>query len=117
MTPPLRIGNFFSSLRGWDESCLEKHLGAIARSIATPEELNDFVLMKDETPLHFLRLAGISDAPGLHDDVAQRCRMTFTNKGRLIYTQVDLISLPKICNGRGNKMMFWVRHSRYSAES
>lgn len=91
MTPPLRTGNFSSSLRLWDESCLEKHLGAIAGSIATPEELARFVLMKDEEPLNLLRLAGISNAPGLNDDVAQRCRMAFTNKGRLIFTQVGLI--------------------------
>lgn len=78
-------------LREWDMLCVTRHLGAVANSIATPEELDDFVLMKDETPLHFLRLAGISDAPGLQFDVAQRCRMAFTNKDRLVFTQVGLI--------------------------
>jgi len=87
MTPHPRTGNR-STFRMWDDMCLRKHLGAVRESMATPEELDAFLLGENEGPLHILRLAGVSDAPGLHQDVAQRCRMTFTTKDRLIFAQV-----------------------------
>ena len=77
-----------STLQNWDVECAGKHMEAIQDSVATHDDLYSFTFMKGEDPLHVLNLAGVENAPGVFDDVSQRCRVAFTNKKRLVFTQV-----------------------------
>ncbi len=52
------------------------------------DELQSFILMKDEHPMDTLELAGLEDAPGVYNTLTQRCRLVFTNQKRLVFTQV-----------------------------
>lgn len=60
----------------------------------THERLHTFTLMEGEVALNTIDLAGVHNAPGLFDDVAQRCRLVLTNKKRLVFTQVSSRALP-----------------------
>lgn len=62
----------------------------IKNSVATNDDLHKFVLSEGEHTEFALNLAGVENAPGLFDDVTQRCRVVFTNQKRLIFTQVLL---------------------------
>ena len=44
--------------------------------------------MEGEFAEDVIDLAGLENAPGLLNDVTQRCRLIFTNKKRLVFTQV-----------------------------
>lgn len=80
-----------STLQEWDEECARKHLGAVKGSVATHKDLHDFTLMEDEHPVNELSLAGVEQPPGLGMTgvLTQQCRVVFTNKKRLVFTQVD----------------------------
>lgn len=49
--------------------------------------------MKGEEPIQELDLAGLENAPGVFDDVTQRCRVVFTNQNRLVFTQVRVCAV------------------------
>ncbi|CAN0194800.1 unnamed protein product, partial [Ectocarpus sp. 12 AP-2014] len=74
-------------LEKWDIECARKHLDAIKDSVTTHDDLHEFTLMKGEKVVNALDLAGLEEAPGVFDEVTQRCRLVFTNKKRLIFTQ------------------------------
>lgn len=76
-------------LQSWDEECLAKHLDAINGSAISLEELQDLCLMNNESVVQVMDLAGVVNAPGLLTDVTQRCRLTLTDKNRLIFTQAN----------------------------
>lgn len=46
--------------------------------------------MNNESVVQVMDLAGVVNAQGLLTDVTQRCRLTLTDKNRLIFTQVDV---------------------------
>ncbi|CAN0407881.1 unnamed protein product, partial [Ectocarpus sp. 8 AP-2014] len=75
-------------LENWDIECARKHLDAIKDSVTTHDDLHEFTLMKGEKVVNALDLAGLEEAPGVFDEVTQRCRVVFTSKKRLIFTQV-----------------------------
>lgn len=77
-----------SILNELDLECARKHLDAIEGNVTTHEELHGFTLMEGEKPDKVLDLAGLQNAPGLLNDVTQQCRVVFTNKQRLVFTQV-----------------------------
>ncbi|CAM9547988.1 unnamed protein product [Ectocarpus fasciculatus] len=55
--------------------------------------------MKGEIVVNVLDLAGLEGAPGVFDEVTQRCRVVFTSKKRLIFTQANHtaeVGLPKM---------------------
>ncbi|CAB1109107.1 unnamed protein product [Ectocarpus sp. CCAP 1310/34] len=88
-----------ADLEEWDIECATKHLDAIKDSVTTHDDLHEFTLMKGEKVVNALDLAGLVDAPGLFDDLTQRCRVVFTNKKRLIFTQANhsaVVGLPKM---------------------
>lgn len=65
--------------------------------MATHDDLYSFTFMEGEEPRHVLDLAGVENAPGVFDDVSQRCRVAFTNKNRLVFTQVSVcVFVPSI---------------------
>lgn len=76
------------TLENWDLECARKHLDAIKDSVVSHDELQSFILMKDERPMDTLDLAGLEDAPGVYNTLTQRCRLVFTNQNRLVFTQV-----------------------------
>eukprot|EP00903_Cladosiphon_okamuranus_P017475 g16095.t2 len=78
-----------NNLEEWDLECARKHLDAIKDSVTTHEQLHEFTLMEGEEPAMELNLAGLENAPGLFNDVTQQCRVAFTNKNRLIFTQAN----------------------------
>eukprot|EP00903_Cladosiphon_okamuranus_P017480 g16100.t1 len=89
------------TLQEWDEECARKHLGAVKHSVATHKDLHDFTLMDDERPVNELELAGVEQPPGLGltGVLTQQCRVVFTNKNRLVFTQANHtaeIGLPKM---------------------
>lgn len=79
-----------STLQEWDEECARKHLGAVKDSVATHKELHDLTLMGGEHPVNELDLAGVEQPPGLGltGVLTQQCCVVFTNKKRLVFTQV-----------------------------
>ncbi|CBJ28410.1 expressed unknown protein [Ectocarpus siliculosus] len=77
-----------ADLEKWDIECARKHLDAIKDSVTTHDDLHQFTFMKGEKVVNALDLAGLEEAPGVFDEVTQRCRVVFTNKKRLIFTQV-----------------------------
>ncbi|CAM9174696.1 unnamed protein product [Scytosiphon promiscuus] len=88
-----------TDLEKWDLECASNHLDAIKDSVMTHDDLYDFVLMDGEYAKKSLDLAGLEDAPGLYDDVTQRCRVVFTNENRLVFTQAKHsaeMGLPKM---------------------
>lgn len=68
-------------------------MDAIEDSVASHEELQSFILMKDESVGLTLDLAGLEQAPGLYNDVTQNCRLVFTDQKRLVFTQVCVYGL------------------------
>lgn len=68
--------------------CAEKHLDAIKEQVVSHDDLHGFVLMNGEDVVDIMDLAGVVNAPGLLNDITQRCRVIFTNQNRLIFTQV-----------------------------
>ncbi|CAN0304631.1 unnamed protein product [Ectocarpus sp. 6 AP-2014] len=74
-------------LEKWDIECARKHLDAIKDSVTTHDDLHEFTLMDGERVLNVLDLAGLEEAPGVFDEVTQGCRVVFTNKKRLVFTQ------------------------------
>lgn len=54
----------------------------------THEELHSFIFMKEEKDVDVLDLAGLENAPGVYHEVTQSCRLVFTSKNRLVFTQV-----------------------------
>lgn len=56
--------------------------------MASHDDLCSFTFMEGEEPVNVLDLAGLENAPGLFEDVSQRCRVAFTTKNRLVFTQV-----------------------------
>eukprot|EP00752_Nemacystus_decipiens_P013456 g11918.t1 len=78
-----------STLQELDLECARKHLEAIKDSVATHEELHGFTLFEDEEAVKVLDLAGLENAPGLLSDVTQQCRVVFTTKRRLVFTQAN----------------------------
>eukprot|EP00903_Cladosiphon_okamuranus_P017476 g16096.t1 len=88
-----------TALQKWDVECAGKHLGAIKDSVASHDDLYSFTLMGGEEPVKLLDLAGVENAPGLFEDVSQRCRVAFTNKNRLVFTQAKHsaeVGIPKL---------------------
>lgn len=85
-----------STLQDWDVECAGKHLEAIKDSVATHDDLYSFTLMKGEDTVQVLDLAGLENAPGVFDDVSQRCRVAFTNKNRLVFTQVRVCAVFRV---------------------
>ena len=71
-----------------DLLCAKTHLGAIDGSKMTHKTLHEYIFMEEEGPDHTLELAGIDNAPGLYSEVTQCCRLIFSNKKRLVFTQV-----------------------------
>lgn len=61
----------------------------------THQTLHRYIFMEGEVPEDTLDLAGLENAPGVYDEVTQCCRLVFTNKKRLVFTQV-LIAL-RVC--------------------
>ncbi|CAM9168047.1 unnamed protein product [Scytosiphon promiscuus] len=76
-----------SELEEFDLECAGKHMKAIEDKVATHDKLEGFVLRHGERAVNALNLAGVEDAPGVFADVTQRCRVVFTTKKRLIFTQ------------------------------
>lgn len=76
------------ALEKWDVECAGKHLAAIKDSVTTHDNLHQFTLAEDENTLNELELVGLMGAPGVFDDLNQRCRVAFTDRKRLIFTQV-----------------------------
>eukprot|EP00752_Nemacystus_decipiens_P013455 g11917.t1 len=103
-----------NTLQDLDVECGGKHLEAIKDGVATHDELYSFTFMEDEEPLQVLDLAGVENAPGVFDDVSQRCRFAFTNKGRLVFTQAKHsaeVGMPKL---RFPLSLFACCHDRWS---
>lgn len=83
------VGRLGGILAEWDKECALKHLDAIKPSVVSHEELHDFTLMEGEFAEDVLDLAGLENAPGLLHNITQRCRLTFTNQKRLVFTQTN----------------------------
>ncbi|CAN0419191.1 unnamed protein product, partial [Ectocarpus fasciculatus] len=101
-------------LEDWDVECARKHLDAIKDSAQTLDELHHSSLMEGERAVNVLELAGVEDAPGLYDDVTQQCRVVFTNKKRLVFTQANhsaKVGLPEM---RGLASLMTCFHDRWS---
>lgn len=81
-----------ADLEKFDVECGLKHLEAIKDNVTTHKELHGFTFMEGEQPMRELELAGLDNAPGLFDQVTQQCLVVFTNKNRLVFTQVRLYS-------------------------
>lgn len=84
-TPLTKNGRTLEEL---DVEYATKHLHAIAGSVVSHENLHSFMLKEGEKPVDVMDLVGLAKALGVVHDVAQQCRMVFTDQNRVVLAQV-----------------------------